>query len=231
MRILAQIKTDIAFQIKHGFYLAYFIIAIIYIIFLRFIPLAWKETGAVLLIFSDCSFLGSFFIGGIILLEKDQGMIDQLLISPLRISEYILSKALSLSCLATSASFVILFASFGPLLHYPSILLAVFGCSLFATFLGMTIAINVKSINQYLLITPLFVPIFFLPLANYFSMPAAPTFLEWTPGYSTLELIGSGFHTISYPAVHLMVLFSWILLFFFMTNNHYERTFYKKAGV
>ncbi|WP_226659268.1 ABC transporter permease [Pseudalkalibacillus hwajinpoensis] len=229
MRIVAQIKTDIAFQVKHGFYLAYFIIAIIYIIFLRFIPLDWKETGAILLIFSDCSFLGSFFIGGIILLEKDQGMIDQLLISPLRISEYILSKALSLSCLATLASFVILFASFGPSLPYTSILLAVFGCSLFATFLGMMIAINAKSVNQYLLITPLFVPIFFLPLANYFSLPA-PSFLEWTPSYSTLQLI-SGFHSISDLAFHLFILSSWIFLFFFLVKYHYERILSKKAGV
>lgn len=231
MRIMSQLRTDITFQMKHGFYLAYFIVSAIYIVFLAFIPSTWKETSAVLLIFSDCSFLGSFFIGGIILLEKDQGMIDQLMISPLKISEYILGKALSLSFLATLASLVILFTSFGPSLHYTPILIAVFGCSLFATFLGMMIAINVKSVNQYLLITPLFVPIFFLPLANYFSMPAAPTFLEWTPGYSTLELIGSGFHPISYPPFHVLVLVSWISLFFFMTNHHYERTFYKKAGV
>jgi fluoroquinolone transport system permease protein len=229
MRIMLQMRTDIAFQIRHGFYLAYLIISVIYIAFLAFIPSSWEETAAVLLIFSDCSFLGSFFVGGIILLEKDQGMVQQLLISPLRISEYILGKAFSLSCLATVASSVILFASFGASLYYTPILVAVFGCSLLASFLGMMIAIKVKSVNQYLLVTPLFVPIFFLPLANYFSLPA-PTFLEWTPGYSTLQLITNGFHSITYGAFHLFILFSWVLLFFFMTNAQYERTFFKKAG-
>ncbi len=229
MRMVAQIRTDISFQYKHGFYLAYVIVSVLYITFLAFIPSSWKETAAVLLIFSDCSFLGSFFVGGIILLEKDQGMIQQLLISPLRISEYILGKALSLSCLATVASTFILFASFGRSLHYTPILVAVFGCSLFATFLGMIIAIKVKSVNQYLLVTPLFVPIFFLPLANYFSLPA-PKLLEWTPSYSTLQLITNGFQPISYLSFHTFILFSWVLLFFFMVNHQYERTFFKKAG-
>ncbi|MGA9288803.1 MAG: hypothetical protein WBV93_10710 [Anaerobacillus sp.] len=229
MRMMAQMRTDIAFQIKHGFYLAYLIVSVLYISFLSFIPSSWKETAAVLLIFSDCSFLGSFFIGGIILLEKDQGMIQQLLISPLKIWEYILGKSLSLSCLSTSASTVILLASFGRSLHYTPILIAVFGCSLFATFLGMMIAIKVKSVNQYLLVTPLFVPIFFLPLANYFSLPA-PTLLEWTPGYSTLQMITGGFHPNFHPWLSISILFSWVMLFFFIVNRQYERTFFKKAG-
>ncbi|WP_347551824.1 hypothetical protein ABFG93_07080 [Pseudalkalibacillus hwajinpoensis] len=229
MRMMTQIRTDISFQIKHGFYLAYLVVSVFYITFLAFIPPSWKETAAVLLIFSDCSFLGSFFVGGIILLERDQGMIQQLLISPLRISEYILGKALSLSCLATVASSVILLASFGLSLHYTPILVAVFICSLFATFLGMMVAIRVKSLNQYLLVTPLFVPIFFLPMANYFSLPA-PTLLKWTPGYNTLQMITDGFHPIPHLSLPIFILISWVILFFFITKRQYERIFFKNGG-
>jgi len=73
MRLRHAILADIRFQIKHGFYLVYVIITIMYLIILSFLPENILSVALPVVVFSDPSVLGLFFIGGIILLEKGQG--------------------------------------------------------------------------------------------------------------------------------------------------------------
>src|SRR5690554_5975368 len=97
MRLLHAVWADIRFQFKQGFYLVYVLITITYLIILSFLPEEILSVGLPLVIFSDPSVLGLFFIGGIIMLEKMQGILSVLVVSPLRTTEYILSKVISLA--------------------------------------------------------------------------------------------------------------------------------------
>jgi len=100
MRLTAALTYDIRLQFRHYFYYAYLIVSIIYVIILRAVPLDFRQTAAVLVIFTDPSTLGFFFLGGIILLERGQKTLEGLFVTPLRVFEYMLSKILSLTLLA-----------------------------------------------------------------------------------------------------------------------------------
>ena len=65
MRLLNAIWSDIKFQIKQGFYLVYLIITIMYLIILSMLPENVLTIALPLVVFSDPSVLGLFFIGGI----------------------------------------------------------------------------------------------------------------------------------------------------------------------
>jgi hypothetical protein len=74
MRLLHAVLADIRFQIKQGFYLVYVVITAMYLIIMSFLPDDILAVALPLVVFSDPSVLGLFFIGGIILMEKGQGV-------------------------------------------------------------------------------------------------------------------------------------------------------------
>ena len=95
MNIWRLLKNDIRYQFKYGFYYVYTFISFLYIFILRYIPQQWKEKFFSFIIFSDICVIGFFFIGGIVLLEKIERTLEYLIITPVKISEYIISKILS----------------------------------------------------------------------------------------------------------------------------------------
>ena len=62
---------DMKFQIKYGFYLLYSVLTVIYLIILLAMPESWRTAAAAILIFSDPAAMGLFFMGAIVLLEKN----------------------------------------------------------------------------------------------------------------------------------------------------------------
>jgi len=163
MRLLNAVWIDIRFQVKQGFYLVYVIITVMYLIILSFLPEKILETALPLVVFSDPSVLGLFFIGGIILLEKSQGVMQALIVTPLRTGEYILAKCISLSFVSLLAAFAI--TELSPVTGADRLLVAlsvVLTSSLF-TLSGIMINAGCNNVNQYMLKTIPYMLLFVLP--------------------------------------------------------------------
>ena len=122
MRAAAALKYDILFQLRHGFHYAYLFISAVYILILRTLPAEAKSLLLPVIVLTDPTVLGLFFIGGIVLLEKGQRTLESLFVTPLRILEYIGAKTVSLTVMALAVSFIISFLaagfSFNPVLLY-----------------------------------------------------------------------------------------------------------------
>ena len=99
---------DVLFQFRHGFYLVYLLVSVIYIIILFSIPESHRLMVTNALVFSDTSILGLTFVGAILLLEKQHGTLPSLFVTPLRLHEYLAAKMLSLTLIAVPASLGIL---------------------------------------------------------------------------------------------------------------------------
>ena len=149
-RILNSIKADIKFQLKHGFYAVYTVLSIIYIIVLSFIPPPAKRYVLPILIYTDPAGLGLFFIGGMVLLEKEQGILALLYITPLKVYEYTISKILTLGVISTLAGTAISLASPDVMCNYFLLLSGTFLSSVFYTLIGFLVASQSKSVNAYL---------------------------------------------------------------------------------
>ncbi|QED49802.1 fluoroquinolone export ABC transporter permease subunit [Cytobacillus dafuensis] len=231
MRLIASIKADIQFQFRHYFYYVYLFVSTFYILILSFVPIEVKEKTALVFLFSDCSFLGSFFIGGIILLEKDQGIHNQLFVTPIRISEFIWSKVISLSVLSAASAMLIYICTFGLTYKALPLLLGVLFNSVFATLLGLIFAVRVKSINQYLLISPLFVTVFFLPILDVIDLFHTPLFYL-LPGKAGLLLMENAFSPLSVEGwiYSLSTLFLFIILAFQLAYQSFTKHVLLKIG-
>mgnify|MGYP001175463457 CR=1 FL=1 len=107
MRTWRMFRFDVRFQWKHGFYFAYALVCLVYAGILQFVEEPYLGHTLVLLTFSDPSALGLLMAGGIVLLERGQGIFASLFATPVKIMEYIAAKCLSLSCLSLLAAYAI----------------------------------------------------------------------------------------------------------------------------
>lgn len=151
MRITGALKTDFKFQMKQGFYIIYFFLTIIYMVILSMIPKEFKNIILPIIVFSDPSVVGFFFIGGIIMLEKLQGIINYIVVTPLSIKEYILSKVFSLSLLAVIAGEAITFVSINSgSVNNIILAIGIFISSVFFILIGIIVVVGCKTLNQYM---------------------------------------------------------------------------------
>lgn len=198
MRTLSAIIYDIKFQIRHGFYYAYALVSVLYIVLLKIVPADSREYLSILILLTDPTVLGFFFIGGIVLLEKDQNIFASLFVTPMKVGEYVTAKLVSLTMLSLLSSAAIAFfstpGSFDPLL----LLISVAPSSVFFTLAGLALAVRVKSINGYIIASPFFLTPFILPLFGFMKLFNSPIYYL-LPGYSSVQLLAGAYNGISFP--------------------------------
>ena len=231
MRALTAAVFDVRFQFRHGFYYAYLVVCILYILIIRSLTGEAASIVATLLIFSDTSVLGFFFVGGVILLEKDQRTLETLFVSPLRIYEFIIAKILSLAVLSVVMSLVIMVFSIGtsfkPVLFLAGVLLS----SAFFTLLGITFSAYSRSINVYLFKSSFGIMLIFLPMLGYFKLFETPFFYLF-PTKASLILIESAFK--SFQPMELVYavacLLLWIAAIGIIAHNSFYKNIIMKIG-
>ena len=205
MRLLHAVMADIRFQIKQGFYLVYVIITAMYLIIMSFLPDDILAVALPLVVFSDPSVLGLFFIGGIILMEKGQGVLMVLVVSPLRSWEYILSKVISLAIVSVLAAIAITGFSYYPTVNWWLLLVSTLLTSGIFTLLGIMINAGCNTVNQYMLKTIPYMLLFILPCFALLGFPYSELFTI-IPSVAALKLMLGSFHGILwYEATALAV--------------------------
>lgn len=149
MRLSAAIKQDIKFQFRHGFYYAYGVLTVLYILMLRLLPETMTYPALTIILFTDICTLGFFFIGAIVLLERGQNLTDSLFVTPLRLHEYLLAKLISFLLLSvTSATLIML----GAQIWGQDMLWFIFGAifsAIIYTLFGLIFSARARHVNDY----------------------------------------------------------------------------------
>lgn len=195
-RFLACIKADIYIQIKYGFYAVYGIVTIVYILLLKQAPIASLKTLVPMIVFSDPSMLGFFFIGGLVLLEKGENTLEYIAATPLRISEYLISKMISLSLLALLASFTVTLCSYPDDIHLGQLTIGIVLTSFFFILVGFIAVARFNTVNEYMLSSIIYITFLFLPLLDYFGLWRSWIFYLF-PTQAGLVLIGGAFQPLA----------------------------------
>ncbi len=169
--LLKLTKYDILFQLKQGFYTVYAILVTIYILLLFYLPQSVRMDVTAYILLSDTSVMGLTFVGALVLLEKQQSILQTLFITPLKLSTYLWGKVISLTILALLTSSLIGFLPGGMLPNPVAMLSAVILSSIFFTFIGLGIAARVNTLNEYLSGIMLGGLITVAPVALYFFIP------------------------------------------------------------
>ena len=186
MRML--LKKDIALQWRQGFWLVYFVFTALYVAILLNIPESGRLLVSLILILTDTTMLGVIFIGALVLLEKQQAVLQSLFVTPLEPKKYIWSKTISLSLIATCMSILVYLPAW-TISAYTSILMACIAITA-GTFvmLGLGLAIRIKTINQYFGLQIGVSMLLILPVLPYMLLEQHPAFL-FLPYVASLDLM------------------------------------------
>ena len=227
-RLLATLRTDVRLQFRNGFYHATaFVVALWALLFsqLRVGP-GGLDLGWLLPVFVlDTMVINSFFfIGGLVLLEKDEGTLQAQVVTPLRAWEYLASKVITLTALALAQYLFIAVLFYGVGF---GVLLLVAGVALASTIyvlVGFVSVVRYSSINEYLLPSALYVGVLLLPLGPYVTRwDAWPVYLH--PLQAPLVLMQAAFQPVDAWKLAYGVLYSalWIVLAYRFSLRSFRR--------
>jgi fluoroquinolone transport system permease protein len=169
-RLFSGLRWEIVLQWRNGFYAATFFLMAIWALLATQIP--HLDLRAYLPgILAGNLLVGSFyFMAGLVMLERTEGSLTARVVTPLRIGEYLLVKALALGLLALMENLLVLILLVG--FHF-ALLPAVLGLLLATGLLslaGFFAAARYDSINAFLLPSILFVLGLMLPLLDSFGL-------------------------------------------------------------
>ena len=189
------LKKEILLQWRQGFWLIYFIVSIIYVIILLNIPRENRMVVSLIMILSDTTMLGVMFVGALVLLEKQQNVIQAFFVTPLKPSQYIWSKTLSLSLIAFSMSILI----YLPVAHFSGytlliLLTTAITAGIFAM-LGLGISARLRGINDYFGVLMGASMLIALPIIPYLLWDQHPVLL-CLPYIASLDLMLGAFDPI-----------------------------------
>lgn len=186
MRLRYLFLWDMRFQAKYGFYFLYAVLTVIYAIALFAVPESWQEKAAAILIFSDPASMGLFFMGAIVLLEKNQHTPCAFAVSPVHTIEYVVAKISSLSAISLVVAAILALVADVSNLHIVMIG-TVMSSAIFAL-LGIIIATKINSLNQFILWTiPIEVVCFIPAILHLFKI--TPAWFRYYPINVCMDMI------------------------------------------
>ncbi len=179
---------DLRMQGRHGFWIAYGFVTLFYIGLLRLLPESWCDVLGPLVLFTDPAVMPYFFVGGLIIYERDDGALVSLWATPLRPTEYLAAKTLSLTAMGVVTALAIALGGVGLGVHWGLLLLGVAPTAVLFSLLGVAMAARFEVLNRYLIVAGFFLAPLFLPLMDYFGVWHSP--LLWAiPTHGALALI------------------------------------------
>jgi len=196
--------TNIQLQHRQGFTAAWAVISIFYILGLYFIPDSVTSRILPLVLLSEPSTFAMIFTGAILLLERDEGLLDNLFITPLSIRSYMISKALALSLPAMISTFVIM-AALTPFRW--SLLMVLPGVCLTTLFFSIYTFIPASGSKDVMILlgkTALYGSLFGLPILDYFGIiPGLYQYLFPSKGSLVLISLATGKKSFSFYEILL----------------------------
>ncbi len=230
MRLASAIYYDVKIQFRSGFYLAYLIVCLIYIAGLRQLPGNIIHIGTTIVVFLDPTILGFFFIGGLILLERGQKTLSGIFVTPFTITEYLLSKAFSLTLLALLSSLLITIAVLGMNSNIFLFCITIILTSIMFVFMGIAIVVRVRDLNRYLILSPLPLIFFIVPLLDYLDIVTSDLFYL-LPSYPVIKLLAAALDSTAQASLfNFIPLFLWLIITFLWAFHWFKKYVVEKTG-
>jgi fluoroquinolone transport system permease protein len=230
-RLLSSLVWDMRLQFRNGFYyMSAFVVAIWGLLFWQIpgIDGAWLAPG---LLLGNLIINTFYYIGGLVLLEKDQGSLEVQVVTPLRTWEYLGAKVGSLIVLSLLENVALVLLIAGPDLALLPLVLGISSASAIYALLGFIAVARYASVNEYLFPSMLFSAPLALPLLDYFGLVHSRLFYLH-PLQAPLLMLQAAFQPITawqwayaviYPAL-------WIVFLYFLARKVFFRWIIAREG-
>jgi|WetSurMetagenome_2_1015567.scaffolds.fasta_scaffold147376_2 fluoroquinolone transport system permease protein len=222
--MLKLFKYDLNIQLRSGYWTVYGVIATIYILILVNLPVNIRDEVAIAFIFTDTSVLGLVFVGALVLLEKQQGVLQSLSVTPVKLNYYLFSKVFSLTLLSAVISSLLWIIPQWSINGYFILLSGVVLSSIVFTMFGIGFSAGAGSFNQFLARVFAGSMIFSLPVIPVFFYQKAE-WLVFLPANAAIDLfirITKGSFS-SFQLLDLIVLIIWIYIMTIFAQKQFRR--------
>jgi fluoroquinolone transport system permease protein len=172
-RWFSSLRWDVVVQFRNGFYLVSGLFTAIWLGLLSLLPKDGSiDLGLLIPAFMVMNLLITtfYYVGALVLLEKNEGTLTALVVTPLRDLEYLAAKIVSLTGLAVVESLVIVGLVFGLRFNILPLLAGAAVLGAFYTLIGFVAIARYQSINEYLMPSALVVLLLMLPLVDYLGL-------------------------------------------------------------
>ena len=228
-RVLATMRCDLIVQWRNGLFVVAAVVLAgwaLVLYQLRGLPqlverLAWLLPP---LIFNELVIVTFFFVGGLVLLEQNEGSLHAQIVSPLRREEYLLSKVVTLTLAAVIQTLILVALLPGLRIQWPILLLGLTAMAVIFVLTGLIAVLRAPTLNAYLMASVQYVAVLFVPLSLYVvDWDSWVLFLH--PMYAPLVLLRAAIEPTSAWEVLAGVVFSsgWIGLLGWRTQQEFQR--------
>jgi fluoroquinolone transport system permease protein len=174
------LRWDVVVQARNGFYWATaFIVLVVGGLLLAVPETVRADEGAWVpaLVAINLQITTFFFVAGLILLERDEGTLVALAVSPLTPAAYLATHTLSLTALAALETMALVSIAFADAPSWPLLLAGTSALGVIYTGIGAAVATRYTSVNALLLPASLVVTLLLLPLLPHFGLAPRSLFL------------------------------------------------------
>jgi fluoroquinolone transport system permease protein len=221
--VLNALRWDVIVQARNGFYWASAFLIIVISALLLSVPETARANAALwvpAILLINLQITTFFFVAGLMLLERDEGMLNALAVSPLSPSGYLAMRTVSLTGLAAVETIALVWIGFGTRGSWSPILLGIAALGVIYTGFGAAVATRYDSVNALLLPASAFVALLLLPLLPHFDLaPRLPFFVH--PLEPPMTLIRAGYGAVDPLDVAFAVVgsFGWSAIAFAWGRN------------
>jgi fluoroquinolone transport system permease protein len=230
-RLLSTMHWDVRLQLRNGFYyVSAFVVILWGLLFSQFPQLDWGRLIPGLLL-GNLIINTFYFIGGLVLLEKDQGSLEVQVVTPLLTWEYLSAKVGSLILLSLLENAALVLVIAGPSFRLLPLALGIALASAMFVLVGFIAVSRYTSINEYLFPSMIYSMPLTLPLVDYFGIfRTGLVYLH--PLQAPLLVLQAAFEPLALWQWLFALLYSalWIGIFFILARRAFYRNVIGREG-
>ncbi|HSR66396.1 MAG TPA: hypothetical protein VLU25_00515 [Acidobacteriota bacterium] len=229
--LLVTLRRDLRIQVRQGFIVASALVVAVMLAVLQWIPQEMRIPMAPLLIFGEL-FMGTFFfLAALLILEKEEGSLAALAVTPLPFGFYLGSKALVLTGIVAGESLLLVLLGLRVSFDAAALFAGVMGMGIIMTLLGFLAAARHDSVNTFLFPSMLWATGLVLPFPAAFGM--APYWVTaWHPVAAGMGLLQGAFARRAWiwTLADTAILAGWALLLAWLCGKAYRRWIVQRGG-
>lgn len=169
-RFLSALVWEWRLQWRHGLFYAAAFVVLVWGIVLRQLPADLVGYVLAPVLYIDLSIFGFYFMAGLLYLEKGEGVLQALVVTPLRGREYLAAKLASLTTLGVLVSLCVTALVRAPTVNWLWLAAAVAINSLFFILMGFVLAVRYDAISEFFVPSMWFLALAQLPFLDFYAV-------------------------------------------------------------
>lgn len=231
-RFWSTLRWDMILQFRYRFYFVSGFVILIWAALLSQLP-SNSRLDLIIPAFlvANLNITTFYFMAALVLLEKGEGTLTSLVVTPLRDQEYLASKVASLTILAVGENLAVVILIYGLKFELLALLSGMILLCAIYVLLGFIAIARYDSINEFLLPSILFVMVLMLPVVDQVELWQSPVFYIH-PVFPPLILMRAGFTDAESTTIPYGLLGSlfWIGMIFIWAKRTFHRFVIRTAG-